>query len=373
MRKSITSLLLALLGIAILAGGLFAFRYLSGKKTPPPKKEIVKRIKEVDTREVVNQEITTTLDVQGRLEAYNKIDLFSEVGGAVIATGKSFKKGTYFKKGSVLLGIDDGETRLNIQSQKASLLNAMAKMMPDLKTDYPESFTAWDTYLDGFSIDAPMESLPVPVTKQEKLFVAGRNIQTQYYAVKSLEDRLSKYVLYAPFSGVLTSTLINKGAVVRSGQQLGQLMATGHYELVATVPLSQLNYLQPGAEVRLVSEDIEGTWTGKVNRISDLVDPNSQTVDVFVGVRGNDLRQGMYLRGSATAKPIDGAVAIDRDLLINESEVYVLSNDSLLRLMPVTVRRFQRNTAIVTGLPDGAELVTSAVAGAYDGMPVRRR
>lgn len=359
-----------LIGLLILFAGYKGYEYLASLKPAPVKKEIPKRIKEVEVVTINNGKIATKLDVQGRLEAYNKIALFTEVGGAV-KTSKPFKKGTYFSKGEVMLRVDDAEARLNLQAQKATLMNAVAMMMPDLKIDYSESFPAWESYLNLFDVDAPIKAMPEAASQREKLFVAGRNLYTQFYSIKSVEERLSKYVLYAPFSGVLTTTAINEGAVIRPGQQLGELMATGYYEMVATVPLSQLDFLKPGGVVKLYSEDINGSWTGKVRRISDQIDAGTQTVNVFVGVSGKDLREGMYLRGEADARVLDNVVEIDRDLLIDESEVYIVKNDTLLTLMPVNVQKFDRKTVIVSGLPTGAKLLTSGVAGAYDGMRVK--
>lgn len=370
-KSSPTRILISVVvGGLLLAGGWFGMQYLTSLKPAPMKKEVPKRIKEVEVATISNGKIATKLDVQGRLEAYNKIALFTEVGGAV-KTSKPFKKGTYFAKGEVMMRIDDAEARLSLQAQKATLMNSIAMMMPDLKIDYTESFPAWEKYLSSFDVDAPIKALPTATTQREKLFVAGRNLYTQFYTIKGVEERLSKYTLYAPFSGVLTTADINEGAVIRPGQQLGELMATGFYEMVATVPLSLLDFLKPGGEVKLFSEDIDGEWTGKVRRIGDQIDPGTQTVNVFVGVSGKDLREGMYLRGEADARVLDNVVEIDRDLLIDESEVYVIENDTLLSLVPVNVRKFNRETVIISGLPTGAKLLTSDVAGAYDGMRVK--
>ena len=360
-----------ILGVLIIGLGWFMMNWLAGMKPDQARRDVPKRIKAVETVTVTNTPVATSLGVQGRLEAYNKISLFSEVGGLVLETGKPFKRGVYFRKGETLLRIDDAETRLNLQSQKAALLTTMAAMMPDLKIDYPESFANWERYLANYNVDAPLPALPTPAGEREKLYVAGRNIYSQYYAIQSLEERLSKFTLRAPFGGVLTSTAVDQGAIIRPGQQLGELMATGYFELVATVPLSELEYLQPGGEVMLYSEDIDGKWRGKVRRISDQIDAATQTVNVYVGVSGKGLREGMYLRGEADARTITDAIEIDRDLLIDQEEVYVVENDTLLRLVPVTVRKFNRETAVVSGLPNGTKLLTSAVAGAYDGMRVK--
>ena len=370
-KKTVSNILKALLGLVIVLVGFLAMRYMFSLKEEPPKKAPEKRIKSVETRTISNGELATTLDVQGRLEAYNKIELYSEVGGAVRETGRPLKEGTYFGKGSVILRIDDEEARLNLQAQKANLLNSIAQIMPDLKIDYGESFGGWETYLDSFDVDAPIPALPKAVNQQEKLFIAGRNLYSQYYTIKGLEERLSKYVLYAPFSGVLTSVMIDEGAVVRAGQQLGELMATGYYEMVATVPLSDLDYLQTGGKVKLYSEDIGGEWEGEIRRISNQIDAGSQTVEVYIGVRGDKLREGMYLRGEAAARTLENVVEIDRTLLIDEEGVYVVRQDTLLSLQPVQVRKFNQTTVLVSGIPDGAELLTSTVPGAFDGMRVQ--
>ena len=370
-KKTVNNVLKALLGLGIVALGYFAMTYLFSLKEEPPKKAPEKRVKAVETRTVNNGSLSTTLDVQGRLQAYNKIELYSEVGGAVEETGRPLKEGTYFAKGNVILRIDDDEARLNLQAQKANLLNSIAQIMPDLKIDYGESFTPWERYLDSFNVDAPLPALPQAVNQQEKLFVAGRNLYSQYYAIKGLEERLSKYVIYAPFSGVLTEVMIDQGAVVRAGQQLGELMATGYFELVATVPLSDLDYLRTGGKVELYSEDIGGEWTGEIRRISNQIDGGSQTVEVYIGVRGDNLREGMYLRGAAAAKTLENVVEVDRKLLIDEAGVYVVHQDTLLQLHPVEVRKFNQQTVLVSGLPDGAQLLTSTVPGAFDGMRVK--
>ena len=149
-----------LLGLLVIAGGFYGMTYLGGLKADPPKRNIPERIKEVETTSVRNATLNAKLDVQGRLQAYNKIELYAEVGGSVRETGKPFKEGTYFKKGQVLLRIDDNEARLNLQAQKATLMNAIANIMPDLKIDYPESFRTWNDYLDSFNVEAELPLLP---------------------------------------------------------------------------------------------------------------------------------------------------------------------------------------------------------------------
>jgi membrane fusion protein (multidrug efflux system) len=56
--------------------------------------------------------------------------------------------------------------------------------MPDLKIDYPESFAQWQEYLDRFELEQPIAAFPTPINKQEKYFIASRNLYNQYYSIK---------------------------------------------------------------------------------------------------------------------------------------------------------------------------------------------
>lgn len=361
-----------IIGILVIISAITFSRYLSQQKAPPVRKESLKQIKRVEVLKVKNANLPSTLEIQGELVAFNKIDLFTEVSGTLTQTSKPFKVGTYFPKGSVLLKVDPEEAQLNLLSQKSSLLNSITQLMPDLKIDYPESFQQWKKYLDQFDPQRPIQAFPKALNDQEKYFIASRNLLSQYYNIKSAEERLSKYVLYAPFSGVITQTSINPGALVRAGQKLGELMNTNNYELEATVPLSDLKYIKAGNSVNLFSDDIDGAWTGKIKRINDQVDSGTQTVTVFVSVSGKNLREGMYLRGEVAANTVKNVVKIPRRLLVNQNAVYEVK-DTLLRLHPIEVVKVSQDQAFVKGLEDGKMVLKEVVPGAFDGMRVEVR
>lgn len=355
-------------GIVLLLG-IMGFKTLSQQKEEAPRKPPVINVKQAQVMKAQQETIATTLDVQGQLAAFDKVELYAEVGGMVENGSRPFKVGTYFPKGSSLIKIDDSETRLALLAQKSTLLNAIAQAMPDLKIDYAENFPVWEAYLNNFDVEEMIKPLPEPKNDQEKRFIATRNLYTQYYNIKSQEERLNKYTLYAPFGGVLTAASINPGTVIRTGQKLGELMATGNYELIATVPMSDLDYIKVGNSVKLTSEDISGEWQGTVKRISDQIDPGSQTVQVFIGVNGKELREGMYLRGDVVARSASEAVRIPRDLLVDQTKVFTVQ-DSILRLHSVKVIKIEPETVIVQGVPNDTPLLAKPIPGAFDGMKV---
>ncbi len=359
------------LGLIVLAGAYIASQKLSEKKAPPKKKESAAPVlREVGVFRAQNGSTTSDMDIQGSLVAYNKVDIFAEVTGMLENTAKPFKVGSYFKKGEILLDIEDDEARLNILSQKSSLVNAITIVMPDLKIDYPQSFQQWKNYLDNFNVETSIETFPKPIDDQEKYFIATKNLASQYYSIKSAEKRVSKYTVYAPFSGVITEAMINPGSLVRAGQKMGSMMGTGDYEMQATVSLEDLKYITTGTKVKLYSDAAEGTWTGNVRRVSDMIDPNTQSVLVFIGVRGKGLREGMYLKGKMKTSAVNNSMTLPLDLLVNQNQVYTVM-DNTLRLQKVDILNTNATNATVQGIPDETLLVKEKMIGAFEGMQVK--
>lgn len=317
-----------------------------------------------------NKAIQTEIPIFGKLRAYRKVELYSEVSGMLGKSSKPFKEGMAFSKGSLLLELDNEEAQLNLQAQRAALLTSITQMMPDLKTDYPDSFEPWNNYRKRFDVTKKTPDLPEAKSDRERSLVTMRNIYNQYYSIRSMEERLSKYRIYAPFSGEITMSAIDRGSFIRTGQKLGELMNTVDYELAAAVPLQDLEFIKVGDKVELFSEDIGGEWLGTIRRMSNSVETNTQTVKLFVEVRGKKLRENMYLNGYINANTISEVVEIPRKLLERGDEgeaVYVL-RDSSLQLQPVQTVRRSETTALVRGIPNGTKLLSEPLTGIFEGM-----
>ena len=106
-----------------------------------------------------------------------------------------------------------------------------------------------------------------------------------------------------------------------------------------------------------------------MKRISDQIDPGTQTVQVFIGVNGKELREGMYLRGDIVARSVGEAVRIPRNLLVDQSQVFTIQ-DSILRLHTIKLVKVEPETVIVQGVPNGTPLLAKPIPGAFDGMKV---
>ncbi len=242
--------------------------------------------------------------------------------------------------------------------------------MPDLRLDYPEAFVKWQTYLNNFDINKSVPALPEATSEKESYFITGRNILTNYYNVKNLEQRLGKYKITAPFSGILTEALVTEGTLVRQGQKLGTFIDAGVYELEVAISKRYADLLEIGNKVALTTIDGEKKYNGTVSRVNGNIDHASQTINAYIEVRDKNLREGMYLEASLNAKEETDAVNLNRTLLQPNNKLFVV-RDSILDLIDVKPVYFSEKSMVVKGIPNGTTIVSKPVPGAYAGMLVK--
>lgn len=366
---NLRQVIISAVGIGIIALAVWYSGVLAATERPiPPKAK--RATPTVFVQTVKNQSTPITVTAAGTLEARDKVDLFSEVQGIFDYSSNNFKAGTYYKKGSVLMRINSEEARATLRAQKSGLYNQMVALLPDLRFDYPDALPQWESYVTNFSEDQPLKALPQPTSDKEKLFIAGRNINSAWYNVKNLEERLAKYTIYAPYSGILTEALVNKGTLVRPGQRLGAFINPTIYELPVAVNSNYVDLLKIGNTVEL--HDVEGntTWKGKVNRLNSLVDPTTQTVQAFIRVNGQGLREGMYLEADLTAKEEPNTFEVARKLITDNDKLYFVK-DSTLELATIQPIYYKESTVVVRGLPEGMQVLKNSIAGSYEGMKVK--
>tara|TARA_R110002049_G_scaffold239228_3_gene412310 strand:- start:372 stop:1499 length:1128 start_codon:yes stop_codon:yes gene_type:complete len=364
MRRNI----LIILGVVILALAILASYFIAegGNKQIPKPEKIVKTVF-VDT--VKNGAIPIMIAANGNLVAKRRLALYSEVQGVFKTGRKLFKEGQEYKKGETIISIDAAEYYASVQSAKSNLYNLITAIMPDLRLDYPLVFSKWQKYLINFDINKGTPELPEMTSEKEKFFISGKGILTNYYNVKNLEQRLAKYQIRAPYTGILIEALVTEGTLVRSGQKLVEFINTNVYELEVAIGKTYSDLLRIGKSVALTNLNKTKTYTGKVTRINGRVDQASQTITAFIEVANDDLREGMFLEANLNAKEEENAIEIDRGLLLENNRIYVVK-DSVLDYIDVNPIYFTEKKVVLKNVPDGEVIVSKPVVGAYAGMLV---
>ena len=356
-------------GLFVLGIAFFIFRIMTKEKEPRKYFE-TEVISSVQVQTVENQNMPLQVEASGQLMAKNKLAIFAEVQGVFENTGKEFKPGVAYASGQTLVKINSEEFNAALKAKKSSLYNAIAAMMPDLKLDFPSSFSNWQLYLNSFDVKQKLAALPNPVSDKEKFFVANKNISVQYFDIKNLEEKQRKYSIKAPYSGVLTKADVTTGTLVRAGQKLGEFINPNVYELEISLSETLSDFLKIGNKVTVKNINETKTWTGTVIRKNAVLEQASQTKKVFIKLQDKNLSDGMYLKAFIQGKKAKNVIEIDRSLIVDETKVYTVVNDSLLGTKSIDVLHFNENTAIVSGLKNGDKILSKLIPGAYEGMKV---
>lgn len=323
----------------------------------------------VSTINVNVDNIQIKIPVIGKLQAHNHAQIYAEVGGILEQGQKSFLEGVSFKKGEILLSINSKDAEYNLMSQRSNLLTQIAQILPEMQFEFPESSEQWQNYLAKFDVEKSVKPLPEPKNDREKYFISGKGIYQTYYNIKNIENTFSKYRIKAPFNGTVVSSNIKPGTLVRVGQLLGEFISNYIYDLESSVTIDQATLIKLGDKVNLSSENISKTIQGKVSRINDNVEPNTQMVNIYITVSGSDLWEGMYLQGDIINSNIISATEIPRRIITNKNTVFVIS-DSIANEQKVEIISLNGDTAIVTGLADSTKLSTKS-QNIYNGQKVK--
>lgn len=365
MRK----IILSFIGVALIILSIFGAKALiDSKNTQKPKPEKV--IKTVITATVQNTTIPIVVPANGTVIAKRRVELYAEVQGVFNKGSKLFKPGENYSQGETIIRIDAAEYAASVQSAKSNLYNLLTSIMPDLRLDYPSIFDKWQRYLTNFDLGSSTPTLPEMTTEKEKYFISGRGILTSYYNVKNLEQRLGKYRITAPFNGVLTEALVTEGTLIRSGQKLGEFINTEVYELEVAVSKTYSDLLKLGENVALFNLEKTQEFKGTVTRINGSVDQASQTITAFIEVKDERLKEGMYLEAQLNAKEETDAIEINRGLLLENNQIFVV-RDTILDILEVNPVYFSDKKVVVKNIPNGTVIIARPVVGAYAGMLVK--
>jgi len=365
MRK----IILYILGALLLVVAYFGAQYIiANSEQPKPQAEEI--VKTVFVENVKNKTVPIVITATGNLIAKNRLELYSEVQGVFRSSARDFKAGQPYKKGETLIRMDAAEYYASVQAARSEFYNLVTSLMPDLRLDFPEAFQTWEQYLATIDINKSLPALPQVTNDKLNYFITGRGVNSSFYNIKNMEQRLGKFSIVAPFNGIVTEALVTRGTLIRSGQKLGEFIDTSSFEVQLSIGKEFSDLLEIGEKVSLSTIEGSREFTGTVSRINGRIDQATQTISVFVTVVAEGLKEGMYVQAYVDARDETDAIEIPRKLLVNESQVYIV-RDSVLDLIPANPVYFSAKNVVLKGIPDGTRLLSRSIPGAYAGMKVK--
>ena len=164
---------------------------------------------------------------------------------------------------------------------------------------------------------------------------------------------------------------MTEGTLIRAGQKLGEFINTNVYELEVSVSKNFSDLLKVGEQVELTNLDKTKNYNGEVIRINGSIDQATQTIKAFIEVKDSNLREGMYLEAKLNAKEETNAIEIDRNLLLENNQIFIV-RDSILDLIDVSPVYFSDKKVVLKEVPEGITILSKPLIGAYAGMLVKK-
>jgi membrane fusion protein, multidrug efflux system len=360
--------------IAILLGGFLLMQFLMSFKEDPPEQKKQIKAKIVDAQVVELSDVISQITGYGRVASAQPVVLISEVNGILTSGSIPFRPAQNFKKGDILIKVDDRQIRLDINSAKSDLLNALSTVLPEIKVDFPDDFNTWENYFNSITYDKNLNPLPDIKNQKIKLFLSRFNVYKLFYQIRNFEIQLEKHLFIAPFNGSIISAEFNAGSTIRVGTRLGEIINLDDLEIEVPLPLQDIEWIDTNKSIMFSSAEVSGTWQGKVKRIGKNIDTRTQTVQVFVNVedsKKSGLYNGAFLKAEIPGKVIESAISIPRKLIYDKQYVYLIKNGQLDYHRVNIARRELDNVIVNRGLMTNDTLVTEVLQGVAKGMPAK--
>jgi membrane fusion protein (multidrug efflux system) len=237
-------------------------------------------------------------------------------------------------------------------------------------------------------VRANLRKLENEYERNEKLFKenlisedAFDKVRFEYESQKASLDLVQLEVNYAtiraPISGVVSERLVKVGNMINQNEVTFKITQFRSLNAILHVPERQMGKLQKGQQVNLKVDALAvKTFSGYIERISPIVDPNSGTIKVTVRMKDPQLqlKPGMFGRINIVYDIHNATLLIPKEAVITEDQesyVYVVRDTLVFRQIVETGFTNATHLEIVDGLVDGDTVVTIGQASLKDSAKIQ--
>lgn len=306
------------------------------------------------------------LGANGAIAAWQEAVVGAELSGLRLSA-VLVNVGDRVRKGQVLATLADEAVRADIQTARASLLEAQA--LAAEATSNADRARKLRT-ADAISAQEAQRSLTAEQTALARVESAKAQLASQ--EVRGRQTRV-----LAPDDGVISARSATVGAVVQPGLELFRLIRQGRLEWRAELPSADLGRVQPG--MKAVATPPGGqAIEGRVRMVAPTVDAGTRNGVVYVDLPSSAVqagaRAGMFASGKVAVGQAGGLTVPQTAVLLRDgfSYVFVVDAQQSVRQLKVRVGRRQADRVeVVEGLKPDVQVVAAGVAFLADGDKVR--
>jgi RND family efflux transporter MFP subunit len=244
---------------------------------------------------VTRQNISTTLQIASEFQPFQEIDVYAKVSGYIQRLYVDW--GTHVRQGQLMAVLDIPELQQQIQHDEAASAQA-AQELDRARAAYSVAHVTYERLVGVQKTRPGLISQQDIDVAQGKDLEAGDAVSAAQEALLAAKDALDKdktlfgYAqMTAPFDGVVTRMYAYTGALLPAGTSsnignsaLCHLSQNDLLRLVIPVPERAVPEVHIGDSVKVDVSGLNRSFTGKVVRIADQIDPATRTMHTEVQV-----------------------------------------------------------------------------------------
>jgi RND family efflux transporter MFP subunit len=341
-------------------------------------------------------EVRLDVEVHGTVHPRTEISIVPRVSGTAEFVASSLRAGGFFRKGDVLLRVEELDYRLAETQAEARVAQAQARLDRE-EAEADIARREWEKYGEGD---------PSPLAVREPQLAEARAM------LASAKARLAEATLarerteiVAPFDGRVVRETVDERQYVTAGISVATVHATDHVEVRLAVPADGLETLdlpltdqalEPDASEEEKVGRREGPrvtlrsrfggrareWPGRLVRTEAELHPRSRTVYARVRVEDPYARNpknagrapllvGMFVRATLPGRKVDDAFVLPVTAVREDDRVLVVDAEERIRFRSVTVIRREGQEVVVRGgLVAGERVCVTPLVAAVEGMRV---
>ena len=379
----------AFLAILIILLGIGAAAFFIKYKKQPERVEQDVQAPLVKFEQVHIKNIPMVVQGYGTVSPKVEVDIIPEVAGKVVLIHPEMKVGGLIRGNEKILQIDPRDYELAVRQAEAAVADATVQ----LETEQAEAQVAQKEWSDLHPDTEPTSTL---VLREPQIRKAQATLESAQAQLDLAKLRLERTSISLPFDILIASESVDLGQYVVTSQPLATAFGTKAVEIEVPLEDDELAWFdvfgnslftdnnqgsieKTKATVKAGFAGMERTWKGYVVRTTGQIDRTSRMISVVVEVpdpfkiskSGSPLLPGLFAEVLIQGRILDNAIAVPRDAIREGNQVWLVNNNRL-HIRPLEIVRADKDFAyVVTGIPDQANIVTSSLDVAIDGMNVR--
>lgn len=283
------------------------------------------------------------INASGKIEAAEQVKIIAERPGYLIEL--TVKEGDFVEKGKILARLDQTESLLTLEKANIELKNA--------KANYQSEILSFESIMNSGDADR--------IAQVQEQLKAKSGLFSAEIAVKEAQIDLDKTVIKSPISGRVADLKTKRGSLVKSGDEMLEVINTAALELKVKVLESDINLISLGQKAEILPVGGGEGISGSVRSINPKVDENGLVqVNILIN-GGKGLLPGMNARAIIRA-PQNNSIVVPKQALVYRSGrpvVFTIEKEESKWNYVEVGKDNGQEVEILSGIESGMTVITS--------------